>query len=179
MAKKTTRRPMRSGYVYGAAARKREYAADLARREEAEREAERRAQMRRRAEERRRRSEMVERRHHVQRNQEKAFAMSRGYVAALILAAVFTLILCVNYIRLQADITRTSREIASMELRLEQKKSENDALQTRIDTYLNLDHIKDVATNELGMVYANKNQILLYDKTESEYVRQHEDIPTP
>ena len=30
---------------------------------------------------------------------------------------------------------------------------------------------------ELGMVYAKKDQVLLYDKTESEYVRQYEDIP--
>ena len=30
---------------------------------------------------------------------------------------------------------------------------------------------------ELGMVYANKNQVLLFDKSESEYVRQYEDIP--
>jgi len=29
----------------------------------------------------------------------------------------------------------------------------------------------------MGMVYANQSQILLYDKTESEYVRQNEDIP--
>ena len=181
MARKTAHRTVRSGYVYGSTARQREYAAGLARRQEAERlaEAERRAEMRRRAEERRRRSEMLERRRHVQRNQEKALSMSRGYVAALIFAAVVTLFLCVNYIKLQAAITRTTREIASMELRLEQKKSDNDALQTRIDTYLNLDHIKEIAINELGMVYANKNQILLYDKTESEYVRQHEDVPTP
>ena len=42
---------------------------------------------------------------------------------------------------------------------------------------MDLDHVYKVATEELGMVYANKNQILLYDKTESEYVRQYEDIP--
>ena len=27
------------------------------------------------------------------------------------------------------------------------------------------------------MVYAKKNQVLLFDKSESEYVRQYEDIP--
>ena len=27
------------------------------------------------------------------------------------------------------------------------------------------------------MVYANKDQVRLYNKTESEYVRQYEDIP--
>ena len=67
--------------------------------------------------------------------------------------------------------------IEDLELKLENLKSENDALQTRIDTYVDLDHVYKVATEELGMVYANKDQILLYDKTESEYVRQYEDIP--
>ena len=28
-----------------------------------------------------------------------------------------------------------------------------------------------------GMVYAGKDQVLLYDQTESEYIRQNEDIP--
>jgi len=35
----------------------------------------------------------------------------------------------------------------------------------------------DVATNKLGMIYAKKNQVITYEKTESEYVRQFEDIP--
>ena len=64
-----------------------------------------------------------------------------------------------------------------LEQQLEQLRSENDALQTRINTDMDLDHIYKVATEELGMVYANRNQVLLYDKTESEYVRQYEDIP--
>ena len=40
-----------------------------------------------------------------------------------------------------------------------------------------LDHVYKVATEELGMVYANKDQVLMYNRTESEYVRQYEDIP--
>ena len=60
---------------------------------------------------------------------------------------------------------------------LEFLKSENDALETRINTSLDLDYVYRVATEELGMVYPNKNQVILYNKTESEYVRQYEDIP--
>ena len=67
--------------------------------------------------------------------------------------------------------------IEKLELQLEHTKAENDELQTRIDTYVDLDYVKYVATAEMGMVYANQSQILLYDKTESEYVRQNEDIP--
>ena len=37
--------------------------------------------------------------------------------------------------------------------------------------------IYKIATEELGMVYANKDQVRMYNKTESEYVRQYEDIP--
>ena len=42
---------------------------------------------------------------------------------------------------------------------------------------MDLDYVYKVATEELGMVYANKDQVRLYNKTESEYVRQYEDIP--
>lgn len=115
--------------------------------------------------------------HTVRRNQEKALYMDGPYVFALTIAAIVTLFLCVNYLQAQASITARMNHIEELELTLEHLKSENDALQTRIDTYVDLDHVYKVATEELGMVYANKDQILLYNKTESEYVRQYEDIP--
>ena len=103
--------------------------------------------------------------------------MDGPYVVALTIAAVATLFLCVNYLHVQASITARMNHIEELELTLEHLKSENDALQTRIDTYVDLDHVYQVATEELGMVYANKDQILLYNKTESEYVRQYEELP--
>lgn len=115
--------------------------------------------------------------HVVRRNRDKALYMDGPYVFALTIAAVITLFLCMNYLHIQASITSRINNIETLELKLEHLKSENDALQTRIDTYVDLDHVFKVATEELGMVYANKNQILLYNKTESEYVRQYEDIP--
>ena len=57
-------------------------------------------------------------------------------------------------------------------------KSDNNALEARISTYVDLKHIYEVATGELGMVYPSDDQILYYDKTERGYVRQYEDIPT-
>ncbi len=47
----------------------------------------------------------------------------------------------------------------------------------KINTDTNLDYVYKVATEELGMVYANSNQVVLYDKTDNEYVRQYDDIP--
>ena len=115
--------------------------------------------------------------HKVRRNREEALQMDLPYVIMLTIAAVCTLYLCVNYLHLQSSITTRIHTIENLEAELEMLKTENDALQTNINTSVDLDHVYKVATEELGMVYANKNQILQYDKTESEYVRQNEDIP--
>ena len=96
----------------------------------------------------------------------------------LVAAACCALYICVNYIQIQSSMTVRMDTIKDLEQELEALKTENDTLETRINTYIDLDYVYKVATEELGMVYANKNQVLLYDKTESEYVRQDEDIPT-
>ena len=113
----------------------------------------------------------------VRRNRAKALYMDAPYVVALTIAAVCTLFLCINYIQLQSSITAKVKNIAKGEQEIKNLKAENDALETRIKTSVDLDYVYKVATEELGMVYANKDQVRLYNKTESEYVRQYEDIP--
>lgn len=115
--------------------------------------------------------------HQVRRNREKALQMDLPYVVMLSIAAICTLWVCVNYLHMQSAITAKIHSIEGNEARLETLKTENDALETSINTSVDLDHIYKVATQELGMVYANKDQILQYDNTESGYVRQNEDIP--
>ena len=105
----------------------------------------------------------------VRRNQEKALQMNLFSVLLLTAAMICTLYICVSYLRLN--------HIESLEESIEKLKGDNDALLTRINTSVDLDYVYKVATEELGMVYANKDQVRLYNKTESEYVRQYEDIP--
>ena len=120
-----------------------------------------------------------EKRHTVttRRNQEKALPMDLPYVILLTFAAICTLYLCVNYLQLQSTVAARLNHIEALEKSIETLKADNDALETRINTSVDLDYVYQVATEELGMVYANKNQVRLYNKTESEYVRQYEDIP--
>ena len=122
-------------------------------------------------------SQSVRHNHRIRRNQERALYMDLPYVILLTIASVFTLYLCINYLHVQSSITARMHNIEKVEARLEQLKAENDALETSINTSIDLNKIYEIATKELGMVYAKKNQVLLYDKTESEYVRQYEDIP--
>ena len=44
-------------------------------------------------------------------------------------------------------------------------------------TGIDMEHVKDVAMNELGMVYISKKQIITYNQQDSDYVRQYEKIP--
>ncbi len=111
------------------------------------------------------------------RGQERALPMELPFVIMLTIAAICTLYLCVSYLQLQSSITARLDRIEALEERIETLKADNDALETRINTSVDLDYVYKVATEELGMVYANKNQVRLYNKTESEYVRQYEDIP--
>lgn len=113
----------------------------------------------------------------VRRNQEKALQMNLPYVLVLTAAAICALYLCISYLKLQSSITARLNHIESLEKEIETLKDENDSLETRINTSVDLDYVYKVAVEELGMVYANKNQVRLYNKTESEYVRQYEDIP--
>lgn len=121
-------------------------------------------------------------RHHVdhnavRRNQERALQVDLPYLLLLVVASCCTLYLCVTYLHLQSDMSARMDHIKVLEQEIETLKSENDALETRINTSIDLDYVYRVATEDLGMVYAGKDQVLLYNKTESEYVRQNEDIP--
>lgn len=42
---------------------------------------------------------------------------------------------------------------------------------------VDLEEIRRIATEELGMTYAAKDQVVLYESEESDYVRQYEEIP--
>ncbi len=103
--------------------------------------------------------------------------MDLPYVIMLTIASMCTLYLCVNYLHLQSSITARMHNIEADGGKAGTKCDENDALETSINTSIDLNEIYEIATKELGMVYAKKDQVLLYDKTESEYVRQYEDIP--
>lgn len=111
------------------------------------------------------------------RGRAQALPMELPFVIMLTIAAICTLYLCVSYLQLQSAITARLDCIEDLEERIETLKADNDALETRINTSVDLDYVYKVATEELSMVYANKNQVRLYNKTESEYVRQYEDIP--
>lgn len=124
---------------------------------------------------RERQPERRERRHAEKSNVQYVNVL---YMIFLAVASCMVLWSCVNYLQLQAETTSRVKHIASLETELEDLRKENNDNYTRIMTSVDLDHIRDVAINELGMVYAEPNQVILYDGGTDDYVRQNGSIPS-
>ena len=127
---------------------------------------------RRSAEEKPRRRPRV---HHYRR--EKVKYLSIGYSLLLTAAAVVALWVCAGYLKLQAENSARMKNIVALEAKLSELKAENDDEYNRVTTSVDLDEIRDIAINELGMVYAGADQVILYDGQGSDYVRQYQEIP--
>ena len=62
----------------------------------------------------------------VRNNQKRALRVSAGYVVFLTVAALLALVVCVGYVRLQAKITDTSKNLTVMQEELADLREEND-----------------------------------------------------
>lgn len=98
-------------------------------------------------------------------------------VFVLTIAAVLTLFICVQYVQLQTELTVRLKNINKLQTELNDLIILNNEADKRINSFVDLDYIYRVATEELGMRYADKNQIHRYNNSGSEYVRQYKEIP--
>ena len=78
---------------------------------------------------------------------------------------------------MQAEVTNQGNTITMLQAKIESMEEENNAYETRINNSIDLEAIRDTAINKLGMVYPTEGQVLYYDLTESDYVRQYQDVP--
>ena len=113
----------------------------------------------------------------ARKNRERAKHMSAGYVLFLCAALVVTGIILVNYIGLQSDITNSVKHISTLEKQLNDLKLANDEDYSRITSSVNLEEVKRIAIQELGMQYAEEGQIISFMSQNNDYVKQLADIP--
>lgn len=113
----------------------------------------------------------------ARKNRERAKHMSAGYVFFLCIALVATGIILANYIGLQSDITNSVQHISTLEKQLNDLKLANDQEYSRITSSIDLEEIKRIAIQELGMQYAEEGQIISFTSENHDYVKQMADIP--
>lgn len=117
------------------------------------------------------------RRNAARRNRERALHMSRGYVAFLSLCVAVVAFTAVALVQTQSQVTQRMEHIAALESQITDLKAHNDARYKEISTSVDLDYIKDVAINQLGMQYATEDQIIYYSVENNNFMDQYSDIP--
>ena len=112
----------------------------------------------------------------ARKNRDRAKNMSPGYVLFLCIALIIAGFTLTNYIGLQSDITNSVKHISTLEKQLNDLKLANDEEYSRITSSINLEEIKRVAIQELGMQYAEEGQIISFVSENNDYVKQMADI---
>lgn len=113
----------------------------------------------------------------ARKNREKARHMNLGYVLFLSCAVIAAGFILTIYIGLQSDITNSIKNISRLESQLNALKLDNDEEYSRITSSVDLEEVKRVAIQELGMKYAEEGQIVIVEGGGSDYMRQMADIP--
>lgn len=112
----------------------------------------------------------------TQKNRKKVKSINLFYVIFLMGATSLFVITCANFIQLQTNITTTRSEVSSLESQISDLKTVNDDTYNKLISSVNLEEIKRVAIDELGMVYASEDQVIVYEGQDSDYVRQYKEI---
>ena len=93
------------------------------------------------------------------------------------MAIIFCVCFFVGYIYLQTQVTERTNRVAQLETQISALKADNGAAEARINTSANLSNVRNTALNELGMVYANADQIVYYDMETKDHMNQYSKIP--
>ncbi len=113
----------------------------------------------------------------VNRNSKRARAFDLKYTVCLMVATTFLFVSCVNMLTIQADITEQRRQIATLESTLNELTDTNNETSKRLESSVDLPKIYEVATTELGMVYPKTGQVVSYEASNPDYVKQFKDVP--
>lgn len=125
----------------------------------------------------RQRREKPQENERISKNRNRARAFDFRYTIALTVSTVFLFGACINMLTIQESITEQRRQIATLESNLNELTDANDETSKRLESSVDLPKIYEVATNELGMVYPKLGQVISYQASNPDYVKQFMDIP--
>ncbi len=116
--------------------------------------------------------------HTTRKNRDRVLHMNLGYVIFLTGALFIAGIVLIGYLQMQAKLTVSIKSVASLESELNDLKLSNDEELERINSSINLEEIKRIAVEELGMTYAKEGQVVKISGEGSDYVRQLKNLPS-
>ncbi|MBO5239247.1 MAG: hypothetical protein J6B50_10825 [Lachnospiraceae bacterium] len=105
-------------------------------------------------------------------------AMNPAFAVFLAFSVLATLTACTMMLSMQAKVTNQSDTISMLQSEIETLTDENNVYENRLNSNVNLEQIRETAINQLGMVYPTEGQVVYYNLTEADYVRQYQDVPS-
>ncbi|MBR5336727.1 MAG: hypothetical protein IK152_01955 [Lachnospiraceae bacterium] len=118
----------------------------------------------------------AERANAVKRNRQRQLVIDAGYMLFLTAAVIITLLVCMNFLYLKAQVQSVNSRLTSAKEEVMDLRVKNDAAYNRILTSIDLEEIRRKATEELGMVPAGKEQIVRYDSNQDDYMMGHRSV---
>lgn len=108
----------------------------------------------------------------IEENRRRASALNLPYVLFLTAALIFSSYTLIHYLQVRAEMVSTVKNISSLESKLNKMTVENDERENAINSSIDLDEIKRIAIEKLGMVYAQDGQVITYSGEGNDYVLQ-------
>ncbi len=113
----------------------------------------------------------------TRKNREKALYMNIGYIMFMTVAMLAAGVILTWYLNIRSDIATSINNISRLESQLNDLRLDNDENYDRINSSVNLEEVRRVAIQELGMCYAAEGQIIKFNGEGSDYVRQTGELP--
>ena len=113
----------------------------------------------------------------IQGRRRNAKAYDNVTVAMAMLAFAILLASSLMYVGRNQQLNTSNKKVAALKQEYQQLQTENDNREGMINASIDAQEIYRIATEELGMSYPEKHQVITYQKEESGYVAQYEDIP--
>ncbi len=99
------------------------------------------------------------------------YTLFLGFSVAVLIGA------CLIMLMAQSELTSARKNAASLESTLAAVEEENRVLEEGLNATVDLEMIYNTATEEYGMVYAGEDQVIYYNSSNNDYVRQYGEIP--
>ena len=114
------------------------------------------------------------------RQQLRAIEQNNPHYFMTVICIIMTLMLvlgAIYYLNLNAAITEAKIKNKNLMQQITIQKAQNDNLDHQLNDYINIENILKIAREELHMIDINPNNVIFYDRSDSEYMHQNEDIP--
>ena len=110
-------------------------------------------------------------------HKKRVSAFDLKYTLFLVTSVGITLATCFMYLHSNSILNKHEREVTALQTQLQTVQEQNNSLKESLNKTIDLDEIYQTATGRLGMVYAGEDQVIYYDSSNDDYIRQYESIP--